>query len=525
MIRSIFVVLLFMVITTKGEQCRDTDRRCPEWNLRGDCMRDEELRRRCPQTCGLCRTDDENEILKNIHVSAQHTLLFLYSLIAFIAFAIVIGIIKIKYRGGVCLSKGTMKGKLVVITGGTSGIGLDTAFHLALRGAKVIIGCRSLKRGFKIAKKLRAQTGQQMIEIRKLDLTSFDSIRDFANLITEQFSKVDVLINNAGIYSGKERIVTMDGYESTFQTNYLGHFYLTKLLINKLKDSSPSRIINVVSDEFKKGELDFKNLQGNRDFNNKSAYCNANLAIMHFTKELSKFLKDSGVTANAANPGNSCTDLWRDIFPYGWNLTWFLLSPYTYLFWKTPSMGAETTYYCALDRELEKVSGSYFKDCQKESFPDLNDEVGRKLWAVSERLLAPKKISTLNQAAIKKALNEIVKAEMSKERNEISSTANENDEGDKSDGANASNEDDTKSKVSKKKDDDVSKKKKDDDVIKKKKDDDVRKKKTDVADEGLTSKTPVEQDEKDSDEKSKPLKTNSTNVRNRKSKKKTPGKK
>ena len=412
------LLLLFCVSCQGNSKCRDKERRCKQLAKEGNCFRDKELRKKCPDSCGLCRTPAEDAILETVKESYERAVWSMGGVAVCLVFAVLILWIRLRNVGGVCLSKGNMKGKLVVITGATSGIGVDTAFHLALRGARIVIGCRNLKKGFKMAKDLRNQTQQKFIEVRKLDLESFDSIKEFATSVNEEFPKIDVLINNAGIISERNRGVTEDGLECTFQVNYLGHFYLTKLFINNMKDNSPSRIINVVSDEFKKGQLDFKNLQGLKQFNNMSAYRNANLALMYFTKELSNLLKDTGVTVNAANPGLTATNLWQNVFPYNWKITWFLLSPYSYMFWKSSSMGAETSYYCALDRDLSNVTGKYFKDCKEKEFPELDDEVGRKLWAVSERLLTPKKMSTLNQAAIKKALNEIVEAESAKDRGE-----------------------------------------------------------------------------------------------------------
>ena len=432
------LLLLICVVSCEGNsKCRDKERRCKQLASEGNCFRDKELRKKCPDSCGLCRSPAEDAILETVKESHERAIWYMAGVVVCLLFSVFILWIRLRNVGGVCLSKGSMKGKLVVITGATSGIGVDTAFHLALRGARIVIGCRNLKKGFKMAKDLRNQTQQKFIEVRKLDLESFDSIKEFATAVNEEFPKIDVLINNAGILSGRNRGVTEDGHERTFQTNYLGHFYLTKLFINNMKENSPSRIINVVSDEFKKGQLDFKNLQGLKQFNNMSAYRNANLALMYFTKELSNLLKDAGVTVNAANPGLTATNLWQDVFPYSWKITWFLLSPYSYMFWKSTSMGAETSYYCALDRDLSNVTGKYFEDCKEVEFPELDDEIGRKLWAVSERLLTPKKMSTLNQAAIKKALNEIVEAESAKDRGDtVEEVGNQatNDDDDEIDG-------------------------------------------------------------------------------------------
>lgn len=136
-------------------------------------------------------------------------------------------------------------GKTVVITGGNTGIGKETARILAWRKARVILACRNITKGLQAAADIIENTGNRNIEVKKLDLSSFQSVRDFAEEINQQEETVDVLINNAG-YLGPFTS-TVDGFDNTIQVNYLGHFLLTNLLLNKLKVSSPSRIINVSS--------------------------------------------------------------------------------------------------------------------------------------------------------------------------------------------------------------------------------------------------------------------------------------
>lgn len=136
-------------------------------------------------------------------------------------------------------------GKTVVITGGNTGIGKETARILASRKARVILACRNITKGLQAAADIIENTGNRNIEVKKLDLSSFQSVRDFAEEINQQEERVDVLINNAG-YLGPFTS-TVDGFDNTLQVNYLGHFFLTNLLLNKLKVSSPSRIINVSS--------------------------------------------------------------------------------------------------------------------------------------------------------------------------------------------------------------------------------------------------------------------------------------
>ncbi|XP_057302045.1 retinol dehydrogenase 13-like [Hydractinia symbiolongicarpus] len=389
--------LFFVLWGFVESRCADNDQRCRRWRKDGHCMKTE-VRRTCPLSCEICNPHDN--IFEDLHKSADQGIMTLVVFAMFVVIGIFVALIKVYTTGGCCRSKGTMKGKVVVITGGTNGIGLDTAFHLAARGARVIIGCRTLKKGLKVVKDLRFQSRQELIEVRKLDLSSLESVKDFAQEISEEVGKIDVLINNAAHISGKDRVVTSDGYEQTFQVNYLSHFLLTKMLIDKLKKNNPpSRIINVVCENFKKGNLDFSDLQAKKNFANIKAYNNSKLALMLFTQELSKKFKGTQLTVNAVNPGVCVTDLWNNVFPYSWKLAWIFIYPYSYLFWRPSSMAAETSYYCSLERELENVTGKYFAECEQAKCPTLDDEIARKLWEVSERLILPKTIAALQREA------------------------------------------------------------------------------------------------------------------------------
>ena len=205
----------------------------------------------------------------------------------------------------------------------------------------------------------------------------------------EDTEQIDVLINNAGIISAQNKRMTNDNFEETFQVNYLSHFLLTTLLLDKLKESAHARIINLVC-EFQSGKIDFTDLQCNETaFSNMRSYYNSKLALLYFTHELSNVLKGSSVTSYAVNPGLCETNLWRNIFPYNYSITWFFMSPWGYLFCRTPSNGAETTYYCSIDRDIEEDSGKYYKNCEEVNIGQFNDRKTRKLWEMSDRMTKP----------------------------------------------------------------------------------------------------------------------------------------
>lgn len=180
-------------------------------------------------------------------------------------------------------------GKTVIITGANTGIGKETARDLAWRKARVILACRDVTKGLKAAAEIIESSGNEDIEVKKLDLASFKSIRKFAKEINEEEEKIHILINNAGYLGPNKK--TSDGLETNFQVNYLGHFLLTNLLLNKIKGSSPSRIINVSSMQHKSGKINFDDLQGEKSYGQFAAYNQSKLAQVMFTKQLAHKLQ------------------------------------------------------------------------------------------------------------------------------------------------------------------------------------------------------------------------------------------
>src|SRR5215831_15182770 len=190
-----------------------------------------------------------------------------------------------------------MPGKVCLVTGGNSGIGKETALGLARLGATVVIVSRDASKGEAALLEIKRKSGNQNTDLLLSDLSSMDSVRKLAKAFSEKYSRLDVLINNAGTYLPK-RVVTADGYEAVFATNHLAHFLLTNLLLDRLKASAPSRIINITSDAHRGREIDFEDLMQEKRFSAFKAYHQSKLANVLFTYELAKRLEGTNVTVN-----------------------------------------------------------------------------------------------------------------------------------------------------------------------------------------------------------------------------------
>ncbi|XP_063396614.1 retinol dehydrogenase 12-like [Mytilus trossulus] len=280
-----------------------------------------------------------------------------------------------------CSSKNGMEGKTVVITGGNTGLGKATAYELAKRNARVIIACRNDIKGEAVARSIKIKTGNPFVYCSHLDLGNQRSIREFVQDFLSKESALHVLINNAA-YMGP-RATTDDGYERTFGVNYLGHFYLTYLLQDRLKKCAPSRIINIASDAIKKGKLDFDDLPL-RNYDIYGAYARSKASLGMFTIEAHRRWLDDTVASYAVHPGAVCTDLlrsWPGIFGQ-------ILRVASRILFKSPDDGCQTIVYCAVSNGLKKFSGKLFSQCDVSSFPEsLRDkEQCRKLWDLSLEL-------------------------------------------------------------------------------------------------------------------------------------------
>jgi len=280
----------------------------------------------------------------------------------------------------------SIEDKVVLITGGNSGIGKATAVELARRGARVTITARDSAEGAEAADEIRAATGAE-VAVGILDLSSLDSVRAFSAEFASEHQRIDVLINNAGTMSGKRR-TTPEGFEWTFGVNYLGPFLLTNLLMPRLVESAPSRVITVSSENYrtaKKG-LNFEDLQMEDGFSPSKAYAASKMATILFTVELDRRFSSSGVTARALHPGVVATSFGKG--PDGSKMMGLLMTGLT-PFLRKPERGAATSVYLATADGATLEAGIYWSnEAPKEPIAVAVDEdAAVRLWAESERMV------------------------------------------------------------------------------------------------------------------------------------------
>jgi NAD(P)-dependent dehydrogenase (short-subunit alcohol dehydrogenase family) len=280
-----------------------------------------------------------------------------------------------------------MDDRLVVITGGNAGIGLETAVALARPGSRVVFTARDPARGAAALEEIRRRSASEAVEVLPLDLASFASIRDCAAEIGRRYDRLDVLVNNAGGML-RRRSVTAEGFETTFGVNHLGHFLLTELLRDQLVASAPARIVIVASEahRFAPRGLRFDDLQSERRYSGAGAYNHSKLANVLHARELARRLAATGVTANALHPGYVDSQFARD-GDFGFERVQELGAR---LFAVSPEQGAATSVYLASAPEVEAVTGGYFAKCRprRPSRAARDDAAAARLWTVSEELLA-----------------------------------------------------------------------------------------------------------------------------------------
>jgi retinol dehydrogenase-14 len=277
---------------------------------------------------------------------------------------------------------GGIGGKVVLITGGTSGIGQAAATALAGMGANVVITGRNAERGKQALQEIREESGNDRVELILADLAVQDKVRRLAQEFREHHDRLDVLVNNAGLMLS-ERTETSDGIETQLAINHLAPFLLTNLLLDLLKESAPSRIVTVSSDGHRWGKLDLDDLQSRTRYRGMQVYGTTKLANIMFTYELAERLEGTGVTANCMHPGGVNTNFGnKQGGPM--NLLFRLFKP----FMRTPEQGADTLVYLASSPEVEGMTGKYLADRKvKAASNAAYDESTRKrLWEASEEL-------------------------------------------------------------------------------------------------------------------------------------------
>nr|XP_061806278.1 retinol dehydrogenase 14-like [Nerophis lumbriciformis] len=283
---------------------------------------------------------------------------------------------------------GLMRGKTVIVTGANSGIGKALAGELLKLQARVIMACRDQKSAAEAARDIQghSRTESGEVVVKQLDLASLTSVRKFCQEIQEEEPKIDVLVNNAGVYQCPYS-KTEDGFEMQLGVNHLGHFLLTHLLLDLLKRSAPSRVVVVSSKLYKYGHVNFDDLNSETKYNKAFCYSQSKLANLLFTLELANHLEGSGVTVNALTPGIVRTRLGRHIhIPILAKPLFYLAS---LLFFKSPLEGAQTPLYLACSPEVEGVSGKCFANCEEEELlgKATDRQAAKKLWDVSRRMV------------------------------------------------------------------------------------------------------------------------------------------
>jgi len=275
-----------------------------------------------------------------------------------------------------------LKGKVVLITGATSGIGKVTAITLVGMGATVVVLGRNPEKGKELLREIEKRTGSKGTDFITSDLASLDSVRSAASAFNSRYDRLDVLLDNAGGINGK-RMMTKDGFEYTFGVNHLAHFVLTNLLLDKLRSSAPSRVVVTSSAAQMNGHIDFDDLMEEKRYRSFKAYSQSKLANALFAFELARRLDGTRVTSNCFHPG-----VVRSNFGKGLGGAGGAIYPLIGVFMVSPEKGSETQVYLASSPEVEGVTGKYFaKKEVRRSSRDSNDlVVARHLWEVSEEL-------------------------------------------------------------------------------------------------------------------------------------------
>jgi len=273
-----------------------------------------------------------------------------------------------------------MTGKRVLITGPTSGIGKEIAVQLAALGAEVILACRDRERGNSIAEEITRRTGSKNCTILQVDMASQRSIKGLVKNFKERYPRLDVLINNAGIHRSK-REVNDAGVELTFATNVLGYYYLTRELLDVLRASAPSRIVNVASTYAT--DLDLTDLQfQHRSYKGSKAYAQSKACDRMLTWAFARRLEESGVTANAMAPGLVQTGLYRNT-PSSVRL---ILRMMGLFFGRSVEQGADTALWLSSSPDVEGITGKFFERRKEVPCIFRNLEAEETLWRTCEGL-------------------------------------------------------------------------------------------------------------------------------------------
>lgn len=261
-----------------------------------------------------------------------------------------------------------LTGKTALVTGASSGIGIETARALLSAHAEVILAVRDAEKGERVAQQLRSATNNDQASVLSVDLGSLASVRQAAEQFRARWSKLDLLINNAGIMAAPQGY-TPEGFELQFGTNHLGHYLLTLLLLPALQAAAPVRVVVLSSSGHRRSDIHFDDIDySHRPYDRWEAYGQSKTANALFAVGLTRHFGDQGITANAINPGAIHTGLQQhlsseDMLAIGWIDEEGRQTDI--LDWKTPEQGAATSVWAAVGKELEGIGGRYLEDCQE----------------------------------------------------------------------------------------------------------------------------------------------------------------
>jgi NAD(P)-dependent dehydrogenase (short-subunit alcohol dehydrogenase family) len=268
---------------------------------------------------------------------------------------------------------------ICLITGATDGIGKVTAIALARKGYAVVLAARNEAKAATVAREIVESTGNRDVDYLTADLTSLAQLHRLTETFTLRYPRLDILINNAGIIM-PQRVLTEDGYETTFQVNYLAQFYLSQLLLSELEKSPQGRVINLSSSVYRAGKFDPDNLQGEHRFSTIGAYAASKLCVLLFTVELAHRLEPICVTVNAVHPGIVRTPMMRGA-PGVFRAISYAALPFS----RSPEQGAATSVFLACSPNAAQISGQYFANVKSKNVKTAyNTQENRDLlWTLS----------------------------------------------------------------------------------------------------------------------------------------------
>jgi retinol dehydrogenase 12 len=279
-----------------------------------------------------------------------------------------------------------LDGRTFLVTGANTGIGRATAHDLARRGARVVLATRSEEKTRPVIDEMVHDTGNDELEHLALDLADLDSVRAAAEAFLARDQPLHVLINNAGVAG--QRGVTAQGFELAFGINHLGHFLLTTLLLERLRQSAPARVVNVSSDShYRPKEIEWDALRRpTKTVTGMDEYGVSKLCNVLFTQELARRIPDTEVAAHAVHPGVIASDIWRRV-PWP-------VRPIMTRFMKSTEEGATTSLWCATSPDLDGRSGRFYVDCaEKDPNRIATPDLAAELWRRSEAWVAPHRSS------------------------------------------------------------------------------------------------------------------------------------